>query len=145
MPTFRGESAHTTGVVMGRLVLFYVVPLVLTLYCLVEAITSRDDEVRHLGKVYWILLILFFPVVGAVAWLVAGRPVRSSPRRAPYERSAPQFPEYDRPGRAAATDPEADAEFLRQVRERAEEQRRRAAEQKRREREQQGETDGEPA
>ena len=45
-------------------------------------------------------------------------------RRAPGERAAPRFPEYDRPGRAAATRPEDDEEFLRKVRERAEAQRR---------------------
>ena len=115
---------------MGRLVLF-VVPVVLALFCVVDAITSRDDDVRHLPRVWWIVLILFFPFVGSVAWLVAGRPVAAAPRRG--ERAAPQFPEYDRPGRMAATDPDADAEFLRKVRERAEEQRRRAAEQKKRE------------
>ena len=116
---------------MGRLLLFYVVPLVLTIYCLVEAITSKEEDVRHLSKVIWILLILFFPVVGSIAWLAAGRPAKAVPRRPPHERTAPGFPEYDRPGRAAAADPRADAEFLRKVRERAEEQRRRAAEQKR--------------
>ena len=36
----------------------------------------------------------------------------------------PEYPEYDRPGRAAATEAESDEEFLRMVRERAEEQRR---------------------
>lgn len=113
--------------------LLYVVPLVLMVFCLIEAIISRDDEVRHLGKVWWILLILFFPLAGSIAWLVAGRPTSARPRRSAHERDAPAFPEYDRPGRMAATDPAADAEFLRQVRERAEEQRRRAAEQKRRE------------
>ena len=46
-------------------------------------------------------------------------------RRSAHERATPAFPEYDRPGRAAATDPEKDEEFLRQVRERAEEQRKR--------------------
>lgn len=118
---------------MGRLVLLYVVPLVLTIFCLVDAITSRDDDVRHLPKLWWIILVLLFPVVGGVAWLVAGRPVRSGARRSRHERAAPEFPEYDRPGRMAASDPAADAEFLRKVRERAEEQRRRAAEQRRRE------------
>ena len=117
---------------MGRLLL-YVVPLVLTLFCLVDAITSRDDDVRHLPKVWWLVLILFFPFVGAVAWLVAGRPTSTTTSRSRLERAAPEFPEYDRRGRMAATDPEADAAFLRQVRERAEEQRRKAAEQKRRE------------
>lgn len=49
-----------------RIVLF-LLPLVLTVFCLVQAITSRDDEVRHLSKIWWILLILFFPFVGSVA------------------------------------------------------------------------------
>lgn len=114
-------------------IVLYVLPLVLTVYCLVDAITSRDDEVRHLQKTWWILLVLFFPFVGSLAWLVAGRP-QGAPRRAgPHERSATAFPEYDRPGRFAAADPAADEEFLTKVRERAEEQRRRAREQKRRE------------
>jgi hypothetical protein len=113
--------------------LLYVVPLVLMVFCLIDAITSRDDEVRHLGKVWWILLVLFFPLAGSIAWLVAGRPTGALPRRPAHERATPGYPEYDRPGRMAAGDPAADAEFLRKVRERAEEQRRRAAEQQRRE------------
>ena len=108
---------------MGRLLLSYVIPLVLLIYCLVDAITSRDENVRHLKKVWWIVLILLFPLVGSIAWLVAGRPTKPQPRRA----AAPQ------PRRAPAADPGADAEFLRQVRERAEEQRRRAKEQANRE------------
>ncbi|HEX5919593.1 MAG TPA: PLD nuclease N-terminal domain-containing protein [Nocardioides sp.] len=115
-----------------RIVLF-LVPLVLALYCLIDAISSRDDEVRHLSKVWWILLVLFFPFVGSIAWLVAGRPQRRPRRHGPHERSAGAFPEYDRPGRFAASDPAADEEFLKRVRERAEEQRRRAREQKARE------------
>ena len=113
--------------------LFFLVPLVLCVFCVIDAITSRDDEVRHLSKVWWILLILFFPVVGSIAWLAAGRPVRAPRRLGPHERSASAFPEYDRPGRFAAADPEADEAFLRKVRERAEEQRRKAREQKERE------------
>jgi hypothetical protein len=114
-------------------IVLYVLPLVLTVYCLVDAITSRDDEVRHLQKTWWILLVLFFPFVGSLAWLVAGRPQQAPRRAGPHERSATAFPEYDRPGRFAAADPAADEEFLKKVRERAEEQRRRAREQKRRE------------
>ena len=110
--------------------LIYLVPLVLGIFCLVEAISSRDDEVRHLSKVWWILLILFFPFVGSIAWLAAGRPVRAPRRLGPYERSTSEFPEYDRRGRFAAADPAADEEFLRKVRARAEEQRRQTHERK---------------
>lgn len=100
-------------------------------FCLIDVIVSRDDEVRNLPKIVWFLLILFLPVIGGVIWLVAGRPTSRLGSRSPYERTAPAYPEYDRPGRAAGLSPESDEEFLRKVRERAEEQRRIAAEQRR--------------
>ncbi len=105
----------------------YLGPLVLALwvFCVVDVVLAREDQVRHLPKWGWLLLVLLFPLVGSVAWLVAGRPRRSRRRPAPYEREVTAFPEYDRPGRAAAVDPAADAEFLRRCRERAEEQRKR--------------------
>ena len=71
---------------------------------------------------------------------MAGRRTSGSGTAAPrpYERSASEFPEYDRPGRFAAANPEADDEFLRKVRERAEEQRRLDRERKAAEREAEG-------
>ncbi len=116
-------------------ILFFLVPLVLGIFCLVEAVSSRDDEVRNLSRTWWILLILFFPFVGSIAWLAAGRPLRTPRRLGPYERSTSAFPEYDRPGRFAAADPAADEEFLKNVRARAEEQRRQTRERKAAERE----------
>jgi hypothetical protein len=116
--------------------------LALDIFCVIDVIQSRDDEVRHLSKMVWLILILLFPPIGAIAWLAAGRPQRGPTRRSAYERETPAFPEYDRPGRAAGLTPESDEEFLRRVRERAEEQRRKAADEKRR-REQEGEGEGE--
>ena len=108
------------------------VVLVLWIFCVFDVITSRDDEVRHLPKWGWLVLVLLFPLVGSVVWLLAGRPRRTKPRGRSFERQTPAFPEYDRPGRAAAVDVAADEEFLRRCRERAEEQRRRHEEQRRR-------------
>ncbi len=108
---------------------------VLWVYCVVDVIGTRDDRVRHLPKVGWLVLVLLFPLVGSIAWLVAGRPQRERPLTR-EQGAAPSFPEYHRPGRAAAADPEKDEEFLRGVRERAEQQRAAYEEQKRREREQ---------
>ncbi|CAI9411471.1 PLDc N-terminal domain-containing protein [Nocardioides sp. T2.26MG-1] len=113
----------------------------LWVFCLVDAIGAPSDRIRNLPKVAWILLILFFPFVGSIAWLVAGRPDNGVSRRSPYERETPHFPEYDRPGRAAAVDPERDDAFLRQVRERAEAQRKAYEAQRRRDREREA---GEP-
>ena len=118
------------------------VTFALWVFCLVEVIGTPDALVRNLPKVGWIVLVLLFPLVGSIAWLVAGRPESAGPRRSAYERVQPAFPEYDRPGRAAPADPARDEEFLRQVRARAEEQRRRH-EQARRERERQAEIDRE--
>ena len=108
------------------------------MFCLVDAIGTPSDRVRNLPKVAWIILILLFPFIGSIAWFVAGRPDSARARRSAHEREQPAFPEYDRPGRAAAVDPEKDAEFLRQIRERAEAQRKQYDEQKRRDRETEG-------
>ena len=112
-----------------------VVVFALWVFCLVDAIGSPADRIRNLPKVGWILIILFFPFIGSIAWLAAGRPEGGVRRTSAYERATPDYPEYDRPGRAAAVDPEKDADFLRQVRERAEAQRRAYEAQRKRERE----------
>lgn len=107
------------GVFLGPVV------LALWVFCVIDVILAREGDVRHLPKWGWLVLVLLFPLVGSVAWLVAGRPRRTARRSRAHERATPEFPEYDRPGRAAAVDPVADEEFLRRCRERAEEQRRR--------------------
>lgn len=95
-----------------------VVVFAVWVFALVEAIGTPAERVRHLPKVAWVLIVLFFPLAGSIAWFVAGRPTSPPPRPS-------AFPEYDRPGRMAAQDPTQDEAFLRQVRARAEEQRRR--------------------
>lgn len=91
------------------------VELFLLVFCLVDAIQTPQHEVRNLNKLVWILLILFFPIVGGVAWLVAGRPQRAGRREVawPASRTA-GFPEYERP-RRQVVGPEDDPEFLAQM------------------------------
>ncbi|HEV7205416.1 MAG TPA: PLD nuclease N-terminal domain-containing protein [Jatrophihabitans sp.] len=96
----------------------------LWIFCLIDVITTDESQMRNLPKLAWLFIVLLLPDIGSIAWLVAGRhwagvaPARGG---SPLDRA---YPEYDRPGRAVATDPEADEQFLRQVRERAEAQRR---------------------
>jgi hypothetical protein len=113
--------------VEGGLVLLL---LALDVFCVIDLVQTREGEVRNLPKIAWLLLILLFPPIGSIAWLVAGRPQPAAGRRAADGRATPAYPEYDRPGRATGPTPESDEEFLRRVRERAEEQRRKAAEDK---------------
>jgi phospholipase D-like protein len=113
--------------------LFSVAAFALWIYCLIDVAQTRDDEIRNLNKGAWIIIVLFFSVPGAIGWFIFGRPDNRPRTLGAYERSNPSFPEYDRPGRAAAVDPEKDEEFLRQVRARAEEQRKKYEAQKKRE------------
>ena len=110
--------------------LLSVVTLCLMVYCALNVITTPDGATRNLPKMVWLLLVLFFPLVGGVAWLVAGRPLTPS-RSLPYKGNAGIPAEYDRPGRATAASPDDDAVFLRQLRERADAQREAAARQRR--------------
>jgi len=103
--------------------LFGVVGFALMVYCLIECIGTPDGSVRNLPKVAWVFIILLFPLVGSIAWLAVGRP-ETGPPLSRTQGAAPDWPEYHRPGRMAATDEAKDEEFLRQVRERAERQRR---------------------
>lgn len=48
--------------------------LAFTIYCVVDAVQTDDEDVRGLPKALWLLMILLFPAVGGAAWLIAGRP-----------------------------------------------------------------------
>jgi hypothetical protein len=102
-----------------------VIGFALMVFCVIDIIGTPPERIRNLPKTVWLLLVLFFPIVGSIAWLAVGRPERTAPRERRHERAAPDFPEYDRLGRAAAVDPEKDEEFLRRIKARAEEQRKR--------------------
>ena len=100
-----------------------VLSLLLLVYCVLDVATSRAADVRTLPKPVW-FAVLLLPVFGPVAWFLAGRPKPGSPRAVP--RVLP--PADNGPAKA----PDDDEAFLRQLRQRAEEQRRRAEEQRRR-------------
>ncbi|GAA2061991.1 PLDc N-terminal domain-containing protein [Williamsia deligens] len=106
---------------------FGLIVLVIMIAALVDIVSSDDALVRGLPRWVWLLLVIVLPLVGSIVWFVAGRPVAAFSGRVgrdrPGQASAMGFPEYDHPGRFVPQDPEADAAFLRQVRERAEEQR----------------------
>jgi hypothetical protein len=117
----------------------FVVELCLVIYCVLNIITTPDEQVRNLPKLLWLVLVLFFPIVGGIAWLVAGRP-QGPVTSMPYKGNRGRIPpEYDRPNRATAYSPDDDEAFLRSLRERAEQQRKRA-EQERKARETEPET-----
>ena len=104
------------------------VEVVLLVYCVLNIVTTPEGEVRNLPKLLWLLLVVVLPLVGGIAWLVAGRP-QGPPRSLPYKgnRGVPPVQPRRTP---TASSPDDDEAFLRGLRERAEQQRR-AAEQQR--------------
>ncbi|VXB90931.1 conserved hypothetical protein [Aeromicrobium sp. 9AM] len=105
---------------------FGLIVIGLWIFCLLDVISTDEYACRNLGKTMWVILVLFFPLIGSIAWLVAGRPESNPTSSMPYKGNhghPSSFPEYDRPGRYVATNPEDDETFLRGLRERAEEQR----------------------
>lgn len=103
----------------------------LWILCLIDAITTDEGSVRNLGKVMWIVLIVFLPFVGSIAWLLAGRPAPA--RDMPYKGNyGPVVSDRERP-RHPSSNPADDEDFQRKVRERAEEQRRKYRESQQRE------------
>lgn len=107
---------------------FGLVMLAVWLFCIIDVITTDSASCRNLPKIAWLLLVIILADLGSIAWLVAGRPwaAGGSANRS-YQANrggSRRFPEYDRPGRFAASNPDDDEQFLGQLRERAEQQRR---------------------
>ena len=108
-----------------------VAELCLIVYCFLDVIRTPPQQVRNLPKPVWLILCFIPPILGPICWLLFGRPQYGA-GALPYKGNTGRFPEYERPGRAVAQNPDDDEAFLRALRERAEEQRRRASEQARR-------------
>ena len=99
----RYGPARTTVVSMGRLLpLLALLDLALVVVALIDCL-STEGEIRALPRAVWVFIILLFPPVGPIAWLVAGRPARAA---------GPADPLLS-PTRVLA--PDDDPEFLRQV------------------------------
>ncbi|MEV4556658.1 PLD nuclease N-terminal domain-containing protein [Kitasatospora sp. NPDC049285] len=77
--------------------------LALWVWAFIDCLTTPDDEVRHLPKVVWAIVVLLFPLVGSIAWLLVGKD-RATARRAATARPAQP------PTRPVA--PDDDPEFL---------------------------------
>ncbi|MEV6958956.1 PLD nuclease N-terminal domain-containing protein [Streptomyces sp. NPDC051207] len=54
-------------------VLMFLVPLALSVYAFIDCISTKDEDIRHMPKPLWAILVLLFPLVGSVSWLIAGK------------------------------------------------------------------------
>ncbi|MET9553102.1 PLD nuclease N-terminal domain-containing protein [Streptomyces sp. NPDC006645] len=54
-------------------VLMILVPLALSIYAFIDCITTDEKDIRHIPKPIWAILVLLFPLVGSIAWLMVGK------------------------------------------------------------------------
>ncbi|WP_369391177.1 PLD nuclease N-terminal domain-containing protein [Streptomyces sp. CG1] len=88
----------------------FLLVLALWIYAFVDCLNTPDEEVRHLPKLAWVVIILLFGevLVGPVAWLITGRA-----RQAAAGGSGASEPHRDAPARWVA--PDDNPEFLKSL------------------------------
>ncbi len=59
-------------------VILILIPVAVTIYALIDAITAPRDEIRSLPKWLWIFMIIVLFFGGAVLWFFFGRPNKAS-------------------------------------------------------------------
>lgn len=99
----------------------FILILALTIYALVDCIVNDDSDMPvELPKGVWVILIVLFPAIGPIAWLVVSRVGRRSARQARggygsggAATSGPVPPRRPaRPQRMRPVAPDDDPEFL---------------------------------
>jgi len=127
--------------------LFALAVLALWVYCILDVIATNESVIRNLPKIVWLLVVIFVPTIGSIAWLLLGRPqgtgfapgdttYRSPSRSGRVERSTPHS--------SGTIAPDDDPRFLAQLDERTRRLRQWEEDLKRREDELRRREDGEP-
>jgi hypothetical protein len=76
--------------------------LALWVFCIFDVIASDDALIRNLPKGLWLMIVIFLPDIGSLAWLLLGRPMyagwrpgdttRRTPKRVLGPEDRPDFP-----------------------------------------------------
>jgi Phospholipase_D-nuclease N-terminal len=67
-----------------------IVLLALWVYCIFDVIATDDSLVRNLPKGMWLLIVIFLPDIGSLAWLLLGRPIYAGWRPVDTTRRPPR-------------------------------------------------------
>lgn len=86
--------------------------IALMVVAMIDIITRRDDQVKHLPKIAWVILVILLPLFGSVLWFALGRqydgegvplPKFQRPERAPRPQPAPPVETWTPPSRPVDT------------------------------------------
>jgi hypothetical protein len=108
--------------------------LALWVFCIFDVIATDDALIRNLPKGLWLMIVIFLPDIGSLAWLLLGRPMyagwrpgdttRRTPKRVLGPEDRPDFPST-RPTALPSSREDRLAAWEEQLRRREEELRRR--------------------
>jgi hypothetical protein len=101
---------------MGRLLpILILAEVALVVIALISCLSAEDSDIRALPRYAWVLIILLFSPIGAIAWFVAGKERYSRPQQRVWAPGG-GFPENERPGRRSRpVAPDDNPDFLRGI------------------------------
>ena len=82
---------------MGRLLIFGIAALVLDVFAIVDLVVIDKSRVRAFPKIFWVIIVVIIPFIGALLWFTVGR-------------------DWGRKHQSKVVAPDDDPEFLRSIR-----------------------------
>jgi cytochrome bd-type quinol oxidase subunit 2 len=58
-----------------------IITLALMLFSIIDCSRTSENNIRSLPKWAWLVIIIFVPAIGSLAWIIAGRPKGNGRRR----------------------------------------------------------------
>lgn len=55
-------------------VIAVIITLALMIFSIIDCSRTSEAQIRSLPKWAWLVIIIFVPAIGSIAWIVAGRP-----------------------------------------------------------------------
>jgi len=60
--------------VLRLAVIALIITLALMIFSIIDCSRTAENNIRSLPKWAWLVIIIFVPAIGAIAWIIAGRP-----------------------------------------------------------------------
>ena len=51
-----------------------IITLALMIFSIIDCSRTSENNIRSLPKWAWLIIIIFVPAIGSIAWIIAGRP-----------------------------------------------------------------------
>jgi len=58
-----------------------IIIIALMIYTIIDCARTPEEKIRSLPKWAWLVIIIFVPGIGSIAWIIAGRPQGPGRRR----------------------------------------------------------------